>query len=98
MFIVLVAPLGIVALGWPGMDAVLASVARILGYCRFQSGPRNGILSFLLFAGAMHIKPDDITSKKWVIWSFFKALVQEKQQTGSEAHNKKELGHGINHQ
>jgi CPA1 family monovalent cation:H+ antiporter len=67
MFIALVVSLGIVALGWLGMDIGQASVARILETIDFNQALLHGMLSFLLFAGAMHIKLEDLTSHKWVI-------------------------------
>lgn len=67
MFIALVASLAIVALGWLGMDIGQSSAARILETVDFNQALLHGMLSFLLFAGAMHIKLDDLTSQKWVI-------------------------------
>lgn len=67
MFIALVVSLGIVALGWLGIDIGQAGVARILATVDFNQALLHGMLSFLLFAGAMHINFDDLTSQKWVI-------------------------------
>ena len=67
MFIALVVSLGIVTLGWLGLDIGQASVARILETIDFNQALLHGMLSFLLFAGAMHIKLEDLTSQKWVI-------------------------------
>lgn len=67
MFIALVSSLGFVALGWLGMDIGQAGVARMLEAVDFNQALLHGMLSFLLFAGAMHIKLDDLTSQKWAI-------------------------------
>jgi len=67
MFIALLVSLGIVALGWLGMDIGQTSIARILETIDFNQALLHGMLSFLLFAGAMHIKLEDLTSQKWVI-------------------------------
>jgi monovalent cation:H+ antiporter, CPA1 family len=67
MFIALAVSLGIVSLGWLGVDIGQAGIARILESIDFNQALLHGMLSFLLFAGAMHIKLDDLTSQKWAI-------------------------------
>ncbi len=67
MFIALVASLGIVALGWIGVDIGQSNVARILNAVDFNQTLLHGMLSFLLFAGAIKIKLDDLTRQKWAI-------------------------------
>ncbi|MBN1614014.1 MAG: sodium:proton antiporter [Deltaproteobacteria bacterium] len=67
MFISLAVSLGMVTLGLLGVDVGQASVERILGTIDFNQALLHGMLSFLLFAGAMHIKLEDLTSQKWVI-------------------------------
>ncbi len=67
MFIALVASLGIVVLGWLGLDVGQAGVAKLLEQVDFNQALLHGMLSFLLFAGAMHIKLDDLRSQKWAI-------------------------------
>lgn len=67
MVIALVVSLGIVTLGWLGMDIGQSQVARILETIDFNQALLHGMLSFLLFAGAMHIKFDDLTKQKWAI-------------------------------
>lgn len=67
MFIALAVSLGIVLLGWVGIDIGQLHVARILERIDFNQALLHGMLSFLLFAGAMHIKLDDLTNQKWVI-------------------------------
>lgn len=67
MFIALVASLGIVVLGWLGVDVGQAGVAKLLEQVDFNQTLLHGMLSFLLFAGAMHIKLDDLRSQRWAI-------------------------------
>ncbi len=67
MFIALVTSLGIVALAGFGVDIGQTHLSRILENIDFNQTLLHGMLSFLLFAGAMHIKLEDLTSQKWVI-------------------------------
>lgn len=67
IFIALAISLGIVALGWIGVDIGQSSVSRILNAVDFNQALLHGMLSFLLFAGAMRIKFEDLASRKWAI-------------------------------
>ena len=67
MFISLAISLVIVALSWVDIDVGQHGVARMLEKIDFNQALLHGMLSFLLFAGAMHIKLEDLTSQKWVI-------------------------------
>jgi len=67
MFIALAVSLVLVILGWAGVDIGQLHVARILTTIDFNKVLLHGILSFLLFAGAMHIKLEDLSSQKWTI-------------------------------
>jgi monovalent cation:H+ antiporter, CPA1 family len=67
MFIALLVSLGIVALGSLGVEIGQARVAGMLGTIDFNQTLLHGMLSFLLFAGAMHIKLEDLSSQKWAI-------------------------------
>ncbi|MDD3815947.1 MAG: sodium:proton antiporter, partial [Desulfocapsaceae bacterium] len=67
MFIALLFSLGIVSLGWLGIDIGQAGVAQMLETIDFNQALLHGMLSFLLFAGAMHINLDDLKSQKWAI-------------------------------
>ena len=67
MFIALLISLGIVALGSLGVDIGQTRVAGVLKNIDFNQALLHGMLSFLLFAGAMHIKLEDLTSEKWAI-------------------------------
>ena len=67
MFVSLMVSLGIVALGGLGVKFGQTQVNVILESIDFNQVLLHGMLSFLLFAGAMHIKLDDLTSQKWAI-------------------------------
>ena len=67
MFIALVVSLGIVALGWIGVDIGQANVSLILNAIDFNQALLHGMLAFLLFAGAMQIRLADLTSQKWAV-------------------------------
>jgi len=67
MFIALLVSLGFVALGSLGVDIGQIRVAGVLRTIDFNQALLRGMLSFLLFAGAMHIKLEDLTSQKWAI-------------------------------
>ena len=67
MFIALVVSLVIVALSWLGVDIGQAAVAHLLETVDFNQALLHGMLSFLLFAGALHIRFDDLANQKWTI-------------------------------
>jgi CPA1 family monovalent cation:H+ antiporter len=67
MFISLAVSLGFVALGWLGMEIGQARVSGLLNTIDFNKALLHGMLSFLLFAGAMHINLSDLASQKWVV-------------------------------
>ena len=67
MFIALAASLGIVVLGWLGVDVGQSNIARFLNAVDFNQALLHGMLSFLLFAGAMQIRFKDLTSQKWAV-------------------------------
>jgi CPA1 family monovalent cation:H+ antiporter len=67
MFIALVFSLGVVSLGWLGVDVGQAGVAELLRTIDFNQTLLHGMLSFLLFAGALHINFDDLKNQKWAI-------------------------------
>lgn len=67
MLIALIFSLGMVLLGWLGIDIGQADIERMLKSIDFNQTLLHGMLSFLLFAGAMHINFDDLKDQKWVI-------------------------------
>lgn len=70
MFIALVVSLGVVALGWIGVDIGQSNITGTLKAVAFNQALLHGMLSFLLFAGAMQIKFEDLTCQKWASRSF----------------------------
>lgn len=67
MFISLALSLCIVMFSWLGMDVGQENVAKMLQAIDFNETLLHGMLAFLLFAGAMHIKLDDLKNQKWAI-------------------------------
>lgn len=67
MLIALAVSLGIVTLGWIGVDIGQSNFARILNVVDFDQTLLHGLLSFLLFAGALQIKLEDLANHKWAI-------------------------------
>ena len=67
MFISLVLSLCIVTAGWLGMNVGQETVAQILAAIDFNETLLHGMLAFLLFAGAMQIKLDDLKAQKGAI-------------------------------
>ncbi len=66
--IALLASLGAIALDaiFPGL-ALQQTVRAILANIDFHDVLMKGMLSFLLFAGALHVNLDDLLSRKWAI-------------------------------
>lgn len=59
--------LGIVGMGAFGLESAKRHTALILESIDFNQVLLHGMLSFLLFAGALHIRLDDLAGQKWVI-------------------------------
>ena len=68
--IALLASLGAIAIDaiFPAL-ALQDSVRAILANIDFHDVLMKGMLSFLLFAGALHVNLDDLLSRKWAIGS-----------------------------
>jgi CPA1 family monovalent cation:H+ antiporter len=66
MLIALVLALALAGLRWLGFGLV-DDVERVLAAIDFDQALLNGMLSFLLFAGALHVDLDDLRQHKWVI-------------------------------
>jgi monovalent cation:H+ antiporter, CPA1 family len=67
MFIALAMSLGLVALaklGYPGLEHAVDGFVRRID---FNETLMHGMLSFLLFAGALHVNLNDLADQKWVI-------------------------------
>ncbi len=67
MFISLLCSLVLVTGSWLGVDIGQEHVAYMLSSIDFNETLMHGMLAFLLFAGAMHLKVDDLLSQKWAI-------------------------------
>lgn len=67
MLIAIVMSLFLVALGYLGLGDVRSRAALMIGSIDFSDALMNGMLSFLLFAGALHVNLDDLASRKWTI-------------------------------
>jgi len=70
VIIALLASLGAIALDaiWPAL-ALQETVRTVLANLDFHNVLMNGMLSFLLFAGALHVNLGDLLSRKWAIGS-----------------------------
>jgi len=67
MLIALALSAGLLALGWLGVAGVAERAARMLAAVNFDKTLMDGMLSFLLFAGALHVNSEDLARKKWSI-------------------------------
>ncbi len=56
--------IGLAALGFPGLEQ---AVERLVLRIDFNETLMHGMLSFLLFAGALHVNINDLAKQKWVI-------------------------------
>lgn len=67
MVISLLASLGVVGMGALGLESARQEAALILNQVDFGEALLHGMLSFLLFAGALHIKLEHLGGQKWFI-------------------------------
>jgi CPA1 family monovalent cation:H+ antiporter len=67
MFVSLVLSLCFVTVSWLGLDFGQENLTKILQSIDFNETLLHGMLAFLLFAGAMHIKLEDLIGQKWAI-------------------------------
>jgi len=67
MLISMLVSLGIAGMGAFGLGAVQRQSAEILRGIDFNKTLLHGMLSFLLFAGALHIKLDELSGQKWAV-------------------------------
>jgi len=74
MLIALLASIGLVLLG-PHADGVKEYVGQLLHTVDFDETLLHGMLSFLLFAGAIHINLADLARQRWVILTLATASV-----------------------
>ena len=67
MLIALLCSVALVLMGHYGIANIDDHAEQLLGKIDFNITVLNGMLSFLLFAGALHINLDDLAARKWVI-------------------------------
>lgn len=68
MVISLVVSIFIILLDLAGLD-ISSTAERMLLQVDFDETLMHGLLSFLLFAGALHVNLDDLAKRKWIIGS-----------------------------
>lgn len=66
MLISLVLSLGLAALRWVGIDWA-GGVEQVIAAIDFDEALLHGMLSFLLFAGALHVDLERLREHKWVV-------------------------------
>jgi len=69
MIVAMLASLFIYMLGLLGFGDLHLQAKQLLGGIDFNRTLLNGMLSFLLFAGALHVNLDNLKDQKWVILS-----------------------------
>jgi len=67
MLIALVMSLGLIGLALLGFPGLERAVDRFIRQIDFNETLMHGMLSFLLFAGALHVNLNDLAKQKWVI-------------------------------
>jgi len=67
MLIALLLSLGLIVLGKLGLFEIREYAAGLIRSIDFHTTLMHGMLSFLLFAGALHININDLAREKWVI-------------------------------
>ena len=67
MVISMLVSLGIAGMGMLGLEEVQRQSAEILRGIDFNKTLLHGMLSFLLFAGALHIKLEELSGQKWLV-------------------------------
>lgn len=68
MLISLLFSVGIILLKYAGLDFTLQA-EHILNSIEFDDALMNGMLSYLLFAGALHVNLENLARQKWLIGS-----------------------------
>ncbi len=63
----LAASVALLILGKAGLLSVDDHIRNLLGHLNFYDTLMHGMLSFLLFAGALHVNFDDLLKEKWII-------------------------------
>ena len=66
MFISLALSIGLILMKYTGLDFT-THAKSIIGEIDFNETLMQGMLSYLLFAGALHVNLDDLADQKWII-------------------------------
>ena len=69
MLIALVISIVLIVAGKLGMESLFLHAESILRGIDFHQTLMNGMLSFLLFAGALHVDINDLAKQKWLVFS-----------------------------
>ncbi len=67
MLISLLMSLGLIVLAWFGWTELESQAERLLSGVDFHETLMDGMLSFLLFAAALHVNLNDLRQQKWII-------------------------------
>jgi len=67
MLIALVMSMSLLMMGYFGLTGIEDHAQEILASIDFNTTLMHGMLSFLLFAGALHVNLSDLADQKWVI-------------------------------
>lgn len=67
MLIALVMSLALIIMGYFGLTGIEHHAQEILASVDFNTTLMHGMLSFLLFAGALHVNLSDLANQKWII-------------------------------
>ncbi|MGR3914719.1 MAG: sodium:proton antiporter [Gammaproteobacteria bacterium] len=68
MLIALALSGGLLLSGWLGIGGLRQQAARMLAHIDFDRALMDGMLSFLLFAGALHVSAENLAKVKWSIF------------------------------
>ncbi len=69
MLIALIISAGLIIAGKLGLESLFVYAESILRGIDFHQTLMNGMLSFLLFAGALHVNLKDLAQQKWLVLS-----------------------------
>ena len=67
MLIALVMSMSLIVMGYFGLTGIEQHAQEILAGIDFNTTLMHGMLSFLLFAGALHVNLSDLADQKWII-------------------------------
>lgn len=67
MLVAMLASVSLVALGYCGLEGIQHRATTVLGSIDFNKALMHGMLSFLLFSGALHVNLEDLARRKWII-------------------------------